>query len=234
MKHSTTMAILAAGLLTVGACGGPSTSSPARQGDLGTGINTIDRQYGRNATDTWDAAMAAVKAFDLKVDSSPHDSLGGEIQAHRASGDKVLVKVKGLNDRTTNVSVRVEPGNRNMAEMIHEKIADKLGLKEAKSAFFGGNTCEGTYAHPLETCVEAAESAARRLDLTVTHRELHEGKALVDARDGTSTPVQFRMRKVDQGTQVTFIAGREKNDQTQDLCNRMKAEFEAAVESKSN
>ncbi|HLY76031.1 MAG TPA: DUF3568 family protein [Planctomycetota bacterium] len=232
MKLSTTA--LAALCLGLAACSSSDKTSSTKQGDLGTGINTVDRQYGRSASETWAAAEAAVKTYDITVESDAHDAMGGEIRAHRASGEKVVVRVKSLDDKNANVSVRVEPGNRNMAEMIHEKIADKLGMKEAKSAFFGGNTCEGTYPHSLDACAKAAEDAARRLDMTVTSKEVHDEKAVVDARETNSNPVQFRMKKVDKGVQVTFVAGREKNDAMRDLCYRMKTEFENSIASKSN
>lgn len=232
MKVSMTS--LAALVLALAACSSSDKSSSTKQSDLGTGINTIDRQYGKPAGDTWDAAVGAIKSYDITVDSDSHDAMGGELRAHRASGEKVVVRVKSMDDKNSNVSVRVEPGNRNMAEMIHEKIADKLGLKEAKSAFFGGNSVDGTYPLSMPVAVKAAEDAARRLDLMVTNKEAHDDRAVVDARETNSNPVQFRMKKVDKGTQVTFIAGREKNDAMRNLANRMKTEFENASTSKSN
>src|SRR5579872_3582220 len=174
--------------LALAACSGSDKTSTTRQGDLGTGVNTIDRRYGRSAAETWDAAEAVVKSYDITIESDAHDAMGGEIRAHRAGGDKVLVRVKSLDAKNSDVSVRVEPGNRNMAEMIHEKIADKLGLGVAKSAFFGGNTCEGTYPHSLEVCVKAAEDAARRLNMIVTKKDVHDEKAVVDAREANSNP----------------------------------------------
>jgi len=225
---------MAALVLALAACSSSDKTSSTKQSDLGTGINTIDRQYGRSASDAWDAAVAAVKTYDITVESDAHDAMGGELRAHRGSGEKVMVRVKSLDDKNSNVSVRVEPGNRNMAEMIHEKIADKLGLKEAKSAFFGGNTCDGTYSQSMETCVKAAEDAVGRLNMTVANKDAHDDRAVVDARETNSNPVQFRMKKVDKGVHVTFIAGREKNDAMKDLCYRMKAEFENALAAKSN
>jgi hypothetical protein len=204
--------------LAMAACSSGDKTSASKQSDLGTGINTVDRQYVKSAPATWDR----------------HDAMGGEVLAHRAGGEKVTVRVKSLDEKNSDVSVRVEPGNRNMAEMIHEKIADKLGIKEAKSTFFGGNTAEGTYPHSLDSCVKAAEDAAKRLNLIVTNREIKDGAATVDARESNSTPVQFRMKKVDEGTKVTFIAGREKTDATRDLANRMKAEFESCCTAKGN
>jgi translation initiation factor 1 (eIF-1/SUI1) len=220
--------------VAMAACSSDDKGSASRQSDLGTGINTVDRKYVKSASDTWDAATSAVKSYDFTIESDKHDSMGGELKARRANGEKVVVRVRSLDEKNSDVSVRVDPGNRNMAEMIHERIADKVGLKEAKSAFFGGNSCEGTYPKSLDACVKAAEDAAKRLNLTVTNREMKDGAAIVDARESNSNPVQFKMKKVDEGTKVTFIAGREKTDATRDLASRMKAEFESCCTAKGN
>jgi hypothetical protein len=118
--------------------------------------------------------------------------------------------------------------------MIHEKIADNLGIKEAKLAFYGGNSCEGIYPNTLEACTKAAEEAARRLNFTVTNRELKDVTAVVDARESGATVVQFKMKESGEGTKVSFIAGREKSESTQDLAHRMKAEFEVGFTLKGN
>jgi hypothetical protein len=228
------IACMAALTLALAACGSEDKSSVARQSDLGTGMNTVDRQYGRSASDTWDAALSAAKSFTLNIESERHDTMGGELKARRANGEKVVVRVQSLDEKNSDVSVRVEPGNRNMAEMLHEKIADKLGLKEAKAAFFGGNSCEGTYPQNLDSCVKAAEDAAKRLNLTVTNREILNGTAVVDARESNSNPVQFKMKRVDEGTKITFIAGRKKTDPNRELAERMKAEFESCTTTEGN
>ncbi len=216
----------AALVLVMAACRGDDRSDVSRRGDLGTGLNTVDRKYGKGAEDVRAAAASALKDQDLHIESDRHDNLGGEIIARRAGGDKVTVQIRSLDAKSSDVSVRVDPGNRNMADLIHEKIADKLGLKEAKPAFFGGNSVEGTYSSALEACVSAAEGACRKLDLTVTNRQIDAASAVVDAREQNSSPVQFRMKKVDDGTKVTFIAGREKSDAMKGLAERMKAEFD--------
>lgn len=232
MKRMT--ALLAVAILAMSACSSDDKSAAANQNDLGTGLNSVERRYAKSAVDVWDASVAAVKSYDLKIESDRHDSMGGEIQGLRANGEKVNVRVKSLDDRNAIAWVRVAPGNRNMAEMIHEKIAEKLGMKEAKSTFFGGNTLEGTFTSNLDACVSAAECAARNLNLTVTNRERNPSTAVIDARDSNSNPVQFKMRKVDEGTKITFIAGREKTDATQAFVARMKQEFESCLVAGSN
>jgi hypothetical protein len=228
------IAAITLGTLALAACGSGDKSGATHQSDLGTGINTMDRQYAKSASDTWDAATSAVKSYDLKIESDRHDSMGGELQGRRANGEKVTIRVRSLDDKSSDVSVRVDPGNRNMAEMLHEKIADKLGLKEAKAAWFGGNSAEGTYPQGLDSCVKAAEDAAKRLGLTVSNREVKDGSATLDARESNSNPVQFKLKKVSDGTKVTFIAGKEKTDGNRDLANKMKAEFESCCTAKSN
>jgi hypothetical protein len=230
-----TMSCLAMLILALAAaCSSGEKGSASKQNDLGTGFNTVDRQYVRSASDTWDAATSAVKSYGLKVESDRHDTMGGEIQARRADGGKVMVRIQSLDDRNSDVTVRVEPGNRNLADMIHERIADKLGLKEAKAVSFGGNSCEGTYPKSIDECVRAAEDAAKRLKLTVTNREVKDGSAIVDARESNSNPVQFKMKRMGEGTEVTFIAGREKTEASRDLSYRMKAEFESCCTAKGN
>jgi hypothetical protein len=221
-------------MLTLAGCGSAEKSSPATENDLGTGFNTVERQYAKSAPETWEAATSALKRYDLVVKNDRHDGMGGELQATRASGDRIIVRVQSLDDKHSEVSARVEPGNRNLAEMIHEKIADNLGLKQAKLAFYGGNSCEGVYPNNLEACIKAAEEAARRLNLTVTNRELKDVTAVVDARESSSTVVQFKMKEVGEGTKVAFIAGREKSESTRDLAHQMKAEFEAGFTLKGN
>lgn len=231
MKSLT--ACLAALTLVMAACSSDRSSS-SKQSDLGTGLNTVERNYARSAPDAWDAAAAAVKSYDLRVESDRHDAMGGELQARRGDGEKVVVKVRSLDEKNSEVSVRVGPGNKNMAEMIHEKIAAKLGMKEAKSTLFGGNTVEGTYSQNLDTCVKAAEDTAKKMNWTVTNREVKDKSAVVDARDNNSNPYQFKMKRADDGTKVTFIAGREKNDSMKETANRMKTEFDAIVSTKAD
>jgi hypothetical protein len=197
-----------------------------RQRDLGTGLNTVDRQYAKTPREAWDAAVAAVKAMELQVESDRHDALGGELVARRADGHRVNVIVKAMDRNSSQVSVRVEPGNRNMAEMIHEWMADKLGLGEAKGALLGGNSVEGTYTQSVATCAAAAEQACRKLSYIVTHREVRDASARIDARQPDSTPVRFQAEKSGDRTKVTFIAGRSGGEAAKAAAQKMKDEFE--------
>src|SRR5215471_4416473 len=79
--------------------------------DLGTGMNTVDREYTASVKQAHDAAVAALKDEDLIVESDKSDSLGANIVAKRRTSDeKVHVDVKGKDKGQSQVSVRVDPG----------------------------------------------------------------------------------------------------------------------------
>jgi len=232
MKHVAVVALALVALL--GACSGSSKGTAASTHDLGTGVNTIDRKYPKPADTVWDAAVAAVKSYDLKIDSDRHDEMGGELVAHRADGHRVTAKVSALDKNNSNVSLRVEPGNRDLAQMLQERIADKLGMGEAKAAFLGGNSTDGTYSTDFQGAVSAAERVCKELNYTVTNQEIHDTWAQVDARAQDSNPVRFKMAHVDDRstpTKVTFIAGNGKTDTSKTTMNTMKSEFERQVTS---
>jgi hypothetical protein len=95
--------------------------------DLGTGINTVDRDYRNTVKEAHEAALATLKQENLQIESDRADSLGANIVAKRgASDDKVLVDVKPLEKGKSVVSVRVQPGDKRQATMIQDRIEDKL------------------------------------------------------------------------------------------------------------
>lgn len=123
----TTMTACFAALLALGGCSKEETAkvTPATR-DLGTGLNTVERVYAGVPNDLFPVVQRSLVALDLKVDSEKHDNLGGEAVAIRATGQKVTVTIKGLDTTRSNVSVRVEPGDRNLANLVHDKITELL------------------------------------------------------------------------------------------------------------
>lgn len=228
MKASLLAAFAA--VLSLAGCGSSSSEpsdSAMRRNDLGTGVNTVTRKYAKPATDVWDAAVSAVKSYDLSVDSDRHDRMGGELVAHRANGERVTVNVRSIDDHDADAAVRVDPGNRNLANQIHERMADKLGMGSSKAGVFGDTSVTGTYAAPLDRCVSAAESACRHLGLSVTNKELKEKSAVVDAREANSNPVRVQMdRSGDAGVKATFSAGSAAGSDPKSLTANLKSEFE--------
>jgi len=218
--HRLTALLILVSLPTIGACG---------SNDLGSGVNTVDRQFARHVPDVWSASMKGIEEMDLRILNDPHDSFGGEIVAFRASGDKVHVWVKTLDENRTQVSVRVEPGDRALATLLQEKIAGKLGLGEARSGLLGGVSEEGTYQTELPVAMVFARRAYRSLDVSVTDDETHADWARIDGRLTDSTPVRIRIdRSGDFQVHVLFICGNVKSDEHRAFARRMKEEFEIA------
>jgi len=203
-----------------------------QESDLGSGANTIDREYAKSASDVWTAALKSAEAADLKVKSDRHDKMGGEIIACRANGREVSVNVKSLDENTSRVSVRVEPGDRDLANMLQERIAERIGLGAAKSGLFGGNSLEASYRVDLPGSMTSAHRTFMALRVTTTGEETHASWARLDGRLKDSTPVRIRMEKVEeQKTQVTFIAGNTKSDDNKEFAQKMKDEFEKTTSS---
>ena len=197
------------------------------ENDLGSGVNTINREYAKPATEVWSASMKAVDTAGLTFHCDGHDHMGGEISAHRANGDDVRIVVKSLSENTCRVSVRVQPGDRNLATMLQERIAEKAGLGVAKSVFFGGNTTETVANADLPSSVLSARRTFAALGVTATTDETHADAVVLDGRLKDSTPVRIKMAtEPEQKTRVTFIAGNEKSADNLEFARKMKEEFE--------
>jgi len=48
-------------------------SSPSAKSDWGTGLNTIERKYGKPASETYDAVISSLESLELKIDRNRHD-----------------------------------------------------------------------------------------------------------------------------------------------------------------
>jgi hypothetical protein len=213
---SLTLATL--GLLTLAAC---------RERDLGTGVNTLDREYAKPATETWKAAVKSVEAAGLKIEEDSADRLGGELVARRAQGDEVRITVKSLDERRSLVTVRVEPGDRDLAKLIHERIAENVGLGRAEPGLFGGDSLKGEYPADLAACFVTAQRVFDALGVEKVGEEKHANWMQIDGRLKGATPVRIRMEREDALTRVEFIAGTSKSDDHRAFVRRMKEEFES-------
>ena len=95
--------------------------------DLGTGINTVDREYASSVKEAHDAALMILINQGLEIERNKIDAFGASIVARRGTtGDKVLVDVKGLENARTQVSVRVQPGDKVKATLLQDQIGQKL------------------------------------------------------------------------------------------------------------
>jgi len=221
-----------AGAAVLGACGGSPETTPGTSSDKAVIVKPVERQYGKPADKVWDATLSAMKSFDLKIDVDRHDELGGEIIARRADGRRVTANVASVDKTTTKVAIQADRTTPDAAEQMHERIAEKLGIGEAKAALFGGNTLEGTYAVDFAGGLAAAERACKAMGFVVTGKEAHDTWAQLDARTKDSTPVRFRLDHRDDRTAPTgvkFIAGHGKTEDSKNLVSQMKTEFDRQI-----
>jgi hypothetical protein len=134
MKSLLTLSAIA--VLALAACDRSDPKSAKelapKSTDLGTGLNAVEQTYGRPAGEMADLVADVLRSFDLKLESSTHDDLGGEIVARRADGNKVTARITARDEAASQVSVRVAPGNRPLADLIQERIGQKVNGIEAR------------------------------------------------------------------------------------------------------
>src|SRR6185369_227869 len=185
-------------------------SSPSAKSDWGTGLNTIERKYGKPASETYDAVISSLESLELKIDRNRHDEMGGEVVALRGDRSKVTVNVTAVDKKSSKASVRVDPGDSTLATLIHEKIADKLGMASAKAALFGGNSEDFPYDADLASGIDAADRTVRALGWNLTGKVVKTGEARIEARAEDSTPVRIRLESISDRAfplKATFVAG---------------------------
>lgn len=210
-------------LLSLTACsafGGTKNEAPK---------GSVDRKYAKSPDEVSKAATEALGELNINIESDQHDALGGQITAARATpaAEPVIVWYQSADARTTQVSVGVGKGDRGIAELIQEHIAQKLGSPTTRSAPSVGARAEGTYDQPVAQCMTAAEQAMKDLKLQPSNKETHDTWAQVEARQADAIPVMVRMNRTEKDkTMVTFSAGNSKSSDTEMLAERLKAEFE--------
>ncbi|MCE9582822.1 MAG: DUF3568 domain-containing protein [Planctomycetes bacterium] len=215
-----------AGLAVIAAGAGCADSE--RRNDLGTGLNTIDRDYMASAPETYEAALAALKGSGMTINNSCCDSLGGEIRAQRADGSAVRVTARGLDRDTARVTIRVEPGDAALAMMLHERTACELGLCEENGGVLDGSSSTVCYKFSVVEATGAARLAIAECDLAITHEEGHLLWADIEARQANLNPVQVRIVKgIDGCVDVSFYAGTKKSAENRELVKKLKASFSA-------
>lgn len=209
--------------------------SACQSSDLGTGANTLDREYARPAHEAWKAAVGCAESAGFRISSDRHDRFGGELVACRAHGDEVRIDVRTLSEQSSQVSIRVEPGDRVLATLLHERMAEKLGLASAKAGLFGGGSCDGTYSTDLDSCLAAARRTFAALQVSSVGEEVDGSGWKLDGRLKDSRPVRITgEKKGDLLTRVTFVAGTEKKDADKAFAKTMRDEFEATIHLEAN
>jgi len=221
-----------AGIIAMLAACSHEGSSPSSKSDWGTGLNTVERKYSKPASEVHDAAVASLKGYDVNVAKDRHDEMGSEIVGTRGNDSKIYVTISALDAKSSRAKVRVDPGDSKMATMVHERIAEKLGMGTAKGALLGGNSDTFPYEGELQDGVAAAQRAAKQLNYTVTATDLKDDWATVDARAEDSNPVRFKIEKVKDAEfplKVTFTAGHGKTDTSKAMIVQMHDAFDREV-----
>jgi hypothetical protein len=126
----------------------------------------------------------------------------------------------------------VEPGDRDLANMMHERIAGNLGMGAATTGWWsGGNSLDATYPADLASCMASARRAIGSLTQNAKDEEIHATWGRIDGRLKDSTPVRIRMEKLeDKKTRVSFIVGSAKSDDNKAFVQKMKDEFETTTQ----
>jgi len=124
-----TLAVLGCAATGCGKAEEKARTVAPRTTDLGTGLNAVERTYPRAAGELIDIVRNALASFDLKLKTDLHDALGGELAAVRADGHTITAKITAEGEARARVSVWVAPGDRTLAELIQQRIAEKAGVE---------------------------------------------------------------------------------------------------------
>jgi hypothetical protein len=235
------MALLSGALVLLGAC---------KSSDVKSEANSITRRYSRPSPEVFAALTTALSSLDLRIEQDRHDALGGELTAVRATREPIRVSVKSVDEQTSQVTVFVGDGDRNLADVIHSQIAKNLGSGTAKSSFYGGSRYEQVYDTSLARCIVAAERACESLNYTITSRDIHETMADLMARRGpasvllhfetapaplqpgqTQPPANGGGLPSDRRGQVkiSFVVGTQRNEENEEILQRLRAEFDRLI-----
>lgn len=216
------------GLLgSLGGCsmfGGSDTSKPPD--------NSVDRRYAKTPEEVSRAATESLAELGMQTQGDEHDALGGQVTAIRSTPgkEKVTVWYKSIDPRNTQVWVGVGNGDRHLATMIHDRIAQHMGATSAKSVPMVGASADGEYDQPVAQTLAAAEKAIKDLKMDVSRRETHDTWAVVESRQADALPVTVKMERNEKDkTRVTFTAGTSRSQDTQQVADRLKAEFEKNI-----
>ncbi len=100
----------------------------------GAGVGTysymnreLTATYHEPLKEIWPKTLTAVKQLQLTFRTKKIDALGGAIEARRADGTMVKIRLTPVGDRDTAVGVRVGTwGSREKSEIVHSAIRKEL------------------------------------------------------------------------------------------------------------
>lgn len=196
----------------------------------------VDRRYSKAPDVVANAAEEVLRELDVTIEANQHDALGGELKGLRGTPGKeeIVVWYKSLDPRTTQVSVLVGKGDRHLGDLVQDHIAQKLGEASSTGTPVLGAVAEGLYDPPMGQCLTAMEQSIRDLKMNVTHREVHDTWALIESSEANAIPIRAKIERMESDkTRVTVIAGTTRSYDTQQLADRLKANFEQRINPES-
>lgn len=116
-------------------CSGCVAATVGAAAGAGAGVGTysylkgeLEATYSVPIEEIWPHSVAALETLQLHIDNKHMDSLGGRIEARRADGTPVQVRLKPVGQRSTEIGIRVGTfGSREQSERIHNTIQKQLG-----------------------------------------------------------------------------------------------------------
>jgi hypothetical protein len=100
----------------------------------GVGVGTyayvrgeLEAVYASAYQETWTATLAALDSLEMRKKSASKDAFGGRIDAARADGTPITIRVTPITPTGTSVKIRIGFfGNREMSTMIADQIKAEL------------------------------------------------------------------------------------------------------------
>jgi len=100
----------------------------------GVGVGTyayirgeLEAAYASEYEEAWRATLAALESLGMRKKSASKDAFGGRIDAARADGTPITIRVTPITPNSTSVKIRVGFfGDREMSQMIADRIGQEL------------------------------------------------------------------------------------------------------------
>lgn len=193
---------------------------------------SVERRVNKSPDEISRATAAALQELGMTITQDQHDALGGRTLAQRGNPDKdeVIVWYKSLDRTNTALAVKVGKGDQETAELIQYRIAQHLGTALAKTIPRVGAVAQGEYDPPVAQATAAMERALTELGIKITHREIHDTWAWISSSQTDAIPVDVRLERTQRDkTRVHISAGTNRNQDNQQLADRVKTEFEEVI-----
>jgi hypothetical protein len=221
-------AVLALGVLAACSSEPEPVKNPATVREFARGVLVLEQAYEVSAADAWKAADSALEGGEFTVERRRRDECGGKIVARREDGHRVAVTIHAPERSAAEITLVVDPGDRDLLDTIQKRIAEKLGLKKASSALLGDTVLEASYEVDLDSAVGAAQRAFRALSLEVELLHRDRERARLEARDPEGRRLRLALHRTDGDFPATevVLSAKETGGAEKELLRRVRRELE--------